>query len=81
MLLFFLRNVAVFIYALFGEISILEIPVGGKFSLFTGLDDLLPTSCLPCGKEGRNQLPKPVMRGSTQRDSLPTQCVAKSLAH
>ena len=33
----FLRNVAFLIYALFGEISILEIPVVGNFSLFAGL--------------------------------------------
>ena len=33
----FLRNVAFLMYALFGEISILEIPVGGNFSLFAGL--------------------------------------------
>ena len=33
----FLRNVAFLIYALFGEISILEIPVGGNCSLFAGL--------------------------------------------
>ena len=35
----FLRNVAFLIYALFGEISILEIPVVGNFSLFAGLSD------------------------------------------
>ena len=34
---FFFRNVAFLIYALFGEISILEIPVVGNFSLFAGL--------------------------------------------
>ena len=33
----FLQNVAFLIYALFGEILILEIPVGGKFSLSAGL--------------------------------------------
>ena len=33
----FLRNVAFLIYALLGEISILEIPVVGNFSLFAGL--------------------------------------------
>ena len=33
----FLRNVAFLIYALFGEISILEIPVVGNFSLFAGV--------------------------------------------
>ena len=33
----FLRNVAFLIYALFGKISILEISVVGKFSLFAGL--------------------------------------------
>ena len=33
-----LRNVAFLIYALFGEISILEIPVVGNCSLFAGLD-------------------------------------------
>ena len=33
----FLRNVAFLIYALFGKISILEIPVVGIFSLFAGL--------------------------------------------
>ena len=32
----FLQNVAFLIYVLFGEISILEIPVVGNFSLFAG---------------------------------------------
>ena len=36
----FLRNVAFLIYALFGEISILEIPVVGNFSLFAGLHQM-----------------------------------------
>ena len=38
----FLRNVAFFIYALFGEISILEIPVLGNFSFFAGLTRATP---------------------------------------
>ena len=33
----FLRNVGFLIYGFFGEISILEIPVVGNFSLFAGL--------------------------------------------
>ena len=33
----FLLNFALLIYALFGEISILEIPVVGNFSFFAGV--------------------------------------------
>lgn len=42
----FLRNVAFLIYALFGEISILEIPVVGNFSLFAGLDQAILSCAL-----------------------------------
>ena len=48
----FLQNVVFLIYALFWEISILEIPVVGNFSLFAGLHmaSILHATVLPSAR-------------------------------